>query len=87
MRQLRNWVRFIKRVTYDLDNEEQDSMATTMREWQQGRRGRVAYDTSATNPAGDSNINLPLGQGEWDDSLGLPLCVVCHGVRYRAIGS
>ncbi|KAL8824891.1 MAG: hypothetical protein Q9191_004744 [Dirinaria sp. TL-2023a] len=79
VRQLRNWIRFMKGVTSDLDNEAQDCMETTMREWQQGKRGRAAYDTSGTNVAGDSNVNLPLDPGEWDDSLGLPLCVVCHG--------
>ena len=70
-------------MSSDLDTEAQDSMATVMKEWQQRRRGGTSYATS--DSVGDSNINIPLGQGEWDEPLGLPLCVVCHGVRAVAL--
>ena len=71
-------------MTSDLDNEAQDSMATVMKDWQQRRRGGTSYATS--DSVVDSNINIPLSQGEWDEPLGLPLCVVCHGVRCVAMG-
>ncbi len=41
--------------------------------------GGVPYEggSASTN---DTSINIPLGPGEWDEPLGLPLCVACHGV-------
>ncbi len=56
-------------------------MAVTTKEWQQRKRGGAAYDTGGTGSTADSNVKIPLSQGEWDEALGLPLCVVCHGVR------
>ena len=32
----------------------------------------------------EADVNVPLGQGEWDEPLGIPLCVVCHNVCFRA---
>lgn len=51
-----------------------------MQDWQQRRRGG-AYDTGGASTNADMNVNVPLGPGEWDEALGLPLCVVCHNVR------
>ena len=50
-----------------------------MKEWQHRRQGGPAYDSSGN--ANEGNIMIPLSQGEWDEALGLPLCVVCHSVR------
>ena len=50
-----------------------------MKEWQQRRIGRPPNDAGGTNNA-DIHVAIPLSQGEWDEPLGLPLCVVCHGV-------
>lgn len=36
---------------------------------------------SATATGGDGDSALPLGPGEWEEPLGLPLCVVCQNVR------
>lgn len=47
-----------------------------MRQWQQRKRGTSTYDAAG----GESSVTLPLGQGEWDEPLGLPICVVCHNV-------
>ena len=80
VRQLRNWIRFLKSVISALDDEVQDVMTTTMTEWQQRKRGELSYETSNAKFASDGNVNIPLSQGEWDEALGLPLSVVCHGV-------
>lgn len=52
-----------------------------MKEWQQRKRGLPTYDTGGSSTGNETSVTLPLSQGEWDEPLGLPLCVVCHGVR------
>lgn len=69
-----------------LDDETKDVMEDTMKEWQQRRRGGTAYDTSGGS-GGERNVTIPLSQGEWDEALGLPLCVVCQNVRLKNMGS
>ena len=63
-----------------LEQETKDVMDEVMKEWQQRKRGVSTYDTGNAGTGNDSNVTLPLSQGEWDEPLGLPLCVVCHGV-------
>ena len=82
VRQICDCVRFLREITSELDEKVQDTMTVTMKEWQQRRNGGTAYNTGGTGSISDSNVNIPLGQGEWDEPLGLPLCVVCHGVRF-----
>lgn len=69
----------IRDITSSLGDAPTESMERTMKEWQQRKRGISAYDTGSTGNEG--SVTLPLSQGEWDEPLGLPLCVVCHGVR------
>ena len=81
VRQLRDWVVFLKGVVSSLDEETRDVMDLYMKEWQQRRRGG-AYDASGSGgTVSDGGIELPLSSGEWDESLGLPICVVCHSVN------
>jgi len=56
-------------------------MDTVMKSWRERRTG-PAVDGSTTNFIGDRNQQTqapppPLGPGEWDDPLGIPICVVC----------
>ena len=47
--------------------------------WQdRGRGGGTNLDGTS---AGQGIEALPLGPGEWEDALGLPLCLVCQNVR------
>lgn len=62
-----------------LDDECKVTAEETMKEWQQRRRGAPYEGASAVTS--DTTINIPLGQGEWDEPLGIPICVACHGVR------
>ena len=71
----------IRDITSSLDDEPKESMEQTMSEWLQRRRGSSAYDTGGSITGNESSVTLPLSPGEWDTPLGLPLCVVCHGVR------
>ena len=54
-------------------------MQEVMRDWEQRRIGGL-HDMGGGNANNDSSVNVPLGSGEWDEALGLPLCVVCHNV-------
>ena len=53
-----------------------------MKEWQDKKRGTSSYDAGGTSTGSEATITLPLSQGEWDEPIGLPLCVVCHNVRF-----
>lgn len=50
-----------------------------MTEWKERKRGLDAASGAAVTGAGGSVV-MPLGPGEWDEGLGVPLCVVCQGV-------
>ncbi|KAL8883406.1 MAG: hypothetical protein Q9215_008246, partial [Flavoplaca cf. flavocitrina] len=77
-RQVRDWVRFLKGVIVTMDDESKVAAEETMQEWQQRKRGAPYEGGTATADAG---VHIPLGQGEWDEPLGLPLCVACHGTE------
>jgi dynein light intermediate chain 1 len=80
VRQLRDWIRLLQEVTSTLDEETKTVMQENLHEWEQRRRGGAFEGGGAVN-ASETNVNIPLGPGEWDEALGLPLCVVCHNVR------
>ena len=80
VRQIRNWLRLLHEVLVSLDDDAKEIMEEIMQEWQQGRRGGGAYDTGGTTVNKEVMVTIPLGPGEWDEALGLPLCVVCHNV-------
>ena len=42
--------------------------------------GSTNLDGTGTAAGAEGDVSLPLGPGEWDDWLGLPLCVVCQNV-------
>ncbi|KAL8945842.1 MAG: hypothetical protein Q9222_007678, partial [Ikaeria aurantiellina] len=78
-RQVRDWVRFLKGIIIDLDNHCKITAEETMKEWQQKKRGALYEGGPAAST--ENTVNLPLGQGEWDEPLGLPICVACHGTE------
>ena len=49
--------------------------------WRERGRGGNALDGGGVNNSSDADVSLPHGPGEWDEALGLPLCVVCQNVR------
>ena len=79
MRQVRDWIRLIHEALVNLDDDAKDMMEDTMVEWQQRKRGGGVTDSNM-NTNTDPIVTIPLGPGEWDEALGLPLCVVCHHV-------
>lgn len=53
-------------------------MEEVMADWRDHRRGA---DTSSYSAGSGGPVSIPLGPGEWDEGLGIPMCVVCQGVR------
>lgn len=58
-----------------------ESIEQTMKKWQQWKRGLSTYDFGGSTAGTEGGVTLPLSQGEWDEPLGLPLCVVCYGAN------
>lgn len=76
-KQLRRWISLIYSLLGSLEGEAEEVSDQIMKEWQQRRRGGTGYDTGGSTSS-DANITLPMGEGEWDLPLGLPVSVVCH---------
>ncbi|KAL2022996.1 hypothetical protein VTK56DRAFT_4211 [Thermocarpiscus australiensis] len=82
MRQLREWILLLRTVLISLSDECKETMEEVMLSWRdRGRGGGMNLDGTANVPAADGDIALPLGPGEWEDALGLPLCVVCQNAE------
>ncbi|KAL1838638.1 hypothetical protein VTJ49DRAFT_2445 [Mycothermus thermophilus] len=82
MRQLREWILLLRTVLISLSNECKDVMEEVMVSWRdRGRGGAVNLDGTSAVQIADTEFNLPIGPGEWEDALGLPLCVVCQNAE------
>lgn len=79
LRQLRAWILLLKAALACLDNDCIDAMNGNMRAWTERRKG--VSSENIPRDSSDANIVLPLGPGEWDDALGVPLCVVCQNAE------
>lgn len=80
LRQLRDWVRFLGTLLRSLDEECQEAMKDIMVSWRERGRGGNSLDGTGVNTASETDVSLPHGPGEWDEALGLPICVVCQNV-------
>ena len=81
MRQLRQWILLLRTVLVSLSNESKETMEEVMLSWRdRGRQGGTNLDGSGATATAEGDVALPLGPGEWEDALGLPLCVVCQNV-------
>ncbi|KAL9637906.1 MAG: hypothetical protein Q9164_001901, partial [Protoblastenia rupestris] len=78
VRQLRDWIVLMRSITASLSDSSKEVLEVTMKEWQEKKRGTSSYDPSGSGTGTEPSVTLPLSQGEWDEPLGLPLCVVCH---------
>jgi dynein light intermediate chain 1 len=81
IRRLREWVRLLRSVLVSLEDDTKIVMEETMTEWRDRKRGMDAGSAAAggmSNSGG--SVTIPLGPGEWDEGLGIPMCVVCQGV-------
>ncbi|PWY80191.1 dynein light intermediate chain [Aspergillus eucalypticola CBS 122712] len=80
IRRLREWVRLLRHVLISLDDETKIVMEENLTEWRDRKRGT---DPSSGGAQGFTSsggpVTIPLGPGEWDEGLGIPMCVVCQG--------
>jgi dynein light intermediate chain 1, cytosolic len=55
-------------------------MRDIMVSWRERGRGGNSLDGGGVPNTSEGDVSLPHGPGEWDEALGLPLCVVCQNV-------
>lgn len=81
VRQLREWMLLLRTVLTALPDESKITMEEVMSQWKErGRGGSLNLDGTTATAANEGDVALPLGPGEWEEPLGLPLCVVCQNV-------
>jgi dynein light intermediate chain 1 len=80
LRQLRDWIRLLRTLLVSLSVESKEKMEEVMLSWRDRGRGGNNLDGTPTASGTDGDVSLPLGPGEWEEGLGLPLCVVCQNV-------
>ncbi|KAI8624925.1 dynein light intermediate chain-domain-containing protein [Xylariaceae sp. FL1651] len=79
IRQLREWLLLLRTVVTSLSPECKETMEEVMSSWRErGRTGGSVNLDGTGMVATEGDVALPLGPGEWEDALGLPLCVVCQ---------
>ncbi|KAI2614997.1 putative motor protein [Hypoxylon sp. NC1633] len=79
MRQLREWLLLLRTVIMSLSPECKETMEEVMNSWKdRGRTGGSVNLDGTGAVAAEGDVALPVGAGEWEDGLGLPLCVVCQ---------
>jgi dynein light intermediate chain 1, cytosolic len=83
MRQLREWMLLIRSVVSSLSLECKDLLEENMTMWKERGRGGSSLNLDGTGAVtAEGDVALPLGQGEWDEPIGLPLSVVCQNVGH-----
>lgn len=86
VRQLREWMLLLRTVLLALPDESKIAMEEGMSLWKErGRGGSINLDGTTATAATEGDVSLPLGPGEWEEPLGLPLCVVCQNVSLHFI--
>ncbi|KAF2085522.1 hypothetical protein K490DRAFT_3258, partial [Saccharata proteae CBS 121410] len=79
LRQLREWIRVLRTLIASLSDECKDVMEENILSWRdRGRRLNLDGTPNAAASGPDGDVNIPVGPGEWDEPLGIPLCVVCQ---------
>ncbi|RKF61925.1 Cytoplasmic dynein 1 light intermediate chain 2 [Erysiphe neolycopersici] len=78
LRQLRDWIQLLRTLLISLDENCKEKMEEVMISWRDKGRGLKSIDGLNAGIVMENDLNLPLGHGEWDMALGVPLCVVCQ---------
>ncbi|KAK7756511.1 hypothetical protein SLS62_001345 [Diatrype stigma] len=82
MRQLREWLLLLRTVLMSLSPECKETMEETMISWRErGRTGGSVNLDGTGSVTTEGSVAAPPGPGEWEDALGLPLCVVCQNTE------
>lgn len=77
-RQLRAWIQLLRSLLISLDENCKEKMEEVMISWRDKGRSLKNIDGLSAGILSENDLNLPLGSGEWDIALGVPLCVVCQ---------
>lgn len=72
IRQLRDWIRVLRSLILSLDDASKVVLEENIQTLQDKGRSIVSEGS------GLDDVKIPLGPGEWDEPLGIPLCVVCQ---------
>lgn len=72
IRQLRDWIRVLRSLIMSLDDASKLVLEENIQTLQDKGRNLAQEGSSI------ENVKIPMGPGEWDEPLGLPLCVVCQ---------
>lgn len=75
VRQLRSWIRLLRSIVTSLDDESKIAMEETISHWRSQKHSLMGEGVVQTP---DTDGPLPLGPGELDEPLGVPLSVVCQ---------
>ncbi|OWP00484.1 dynein light intermediate chain [Marssonina coronariae] len=78
LRQLRDWIRLLRTVLVSLDEDCKEKMEEVMYSWRDRGRGGNSLEGGGVTNSTEADVSLPLGPGEWETGLGIPLCVVCQ---------
>ncbi|KAF2822973.1 dynein [Ophiobolus disseminans] len=73
IRQLRDWIRVLRSLILSLDDASKVVLEENIQTLQDKGRN-IGSETSSSM----EGVTIPLGPGEWDEPLGIPLCVVCQ---------
>ncbi|KAH7081255.1 dynein [Paraphoma chrysanthemicola] len=73
IRQLRDWIRVLRSLILSLDDASKMVLEENIQTLQD--KGRNLGSETSSSLEG---VKIPLGPGEWDEPLGIPLCVVCQ---------
>lgn len=76
IRQLQEWLLVLQRILGDVEDDVKAALDANATLLHQNRHGE-AYPLSMMKPVKDTRVR-PAGSGEWDEALGLPICVVCQ---------
>ena len=94
VRQMKTWVRLLRGIFTSLDDDCRRTLDDVSQAWESrrstytdggGSSGGGGPGTATTAGLGD--VVIPLGQGELDEPIGLPLCVVCQNVRAGGVST
>ncbi|EPS37912.1 hypothetical protein H072_8490 [Dactylellina haptotyla CBS 200.50] len=77
LRQTRRWIRLLRNIFSQLGDDSKEALEEVMKAWE--ARPRNFGETGAVQvPGAAPEVQIPLGPGEFDEPLGLPLLVVCQ---------
>lgn len=84
LRQLRAWIRVLRQLMLSLDDDCKYALEDNMKLWREGKaQASFGLSTAVEGVStSEDDVQIPLGPGEWDSPLGLPLIVVAQNASH-----